>query len=67
MRETIRHDHDPVTCLGYPLLGRSLEGLEAIKGIGAGRIWAPMALIGGAEPHNRLSLCLSCPLQSLLG
>jgi hypothetical protein len=46
------HIHDPMSCLGNYLPGRSLEGLEATKGIGAGRRWAPMALISGPEPHD---------------
>ena len=46
------HIHDPMSCLGSSLSGQSLEGLEATKGIGAGRRWAPEALIGGVEPHD---------------
>ena len=58
------HEHDPMSCLGKLFLGRPLEGLEATKGIGVGRRWAPMALIGGVEPHNHLSMCSSHPFQS---
>jgi hypothetical protein len=67
MRRTTRYDHDPMSCLENPLLGWSLEGLEATKVLGAGRRWAPTALIGGAEPHDHPSLCLSCPLRSRPG
>jgi hypothetical protein len=59
-----RHDHDPATCLGNPLLGWSIEGLKAIKEIGAGRRWAPTALIGGMEPHDHLSVSKSSASKS---
>ena len=61
------HGHDPMSGLGKPLLGQPLEGLEATKGIGVGRRWAPMALIDGMEPHDHLTLCLSCSLRNLPG
>jgi len=54
-----RRGRDLESHLGNPLFGRSLEGLEATKGIGAGRIWAPADLISGAEPHDHLSQCSS--------
>jgi hypothetical protein len=57
-RATLRI-HDPALCLGNHLLGWPLEGLEATKGIEAGRRQALVALISGVEPHNHLSLCLS--------
>jgi len=57
----------PDVVLRNPPLGRSLEGLEATKGIGIGRRWPSVALIGGAEPHDHLSLCSSRLLRSLPG
>jgi hypothetical protein len=65
--EVTRHNCDPMSHLGKPLSGRPLEGLEATKGIGAGRRWAPVALIDGTEPHDHLSLCSSRLLRSLPG
>ena len=62
-----RCEHDPASCIGNRHLDQPLDGIEAKKGIGAERDGPPVALIGGTEPHDHLSLCLSHPLRSLLG
>jgi hypothetical protein len=50
-----------------PTIGSALRRARGRKKDRGRQRWALAALIGGAEPHDHLSRCLSHPLQSLSG